>query len=211
MTKFGCGKGSKNWHSFHFWWVCKLEPPFCGVIWKYLTKACGKMHMLCVRHASPPANPLSTLLYLTLAQEEWPSGLHQQAMPCFLTWLPDRGGYGRMTGTLAGAGRRGRLGIYSPGSFPVRPPAPHHSLSFHPSLPLSLWVQGTDYSAASWLWIPLQIHWSINKPSLDYLSLFVSSASGRDANWHTFRSCNFILEIYLRKQSEKYKNIWRYL
>lgn len=62
-----------------------------------------------------------------------------------------------------------------------------------------------------WLWIPLQIHWSINKPSLDYLSLFVSSASGWDANWHTFRSCNFILEIYLRKQSEKYKNIRRYL
>lgn len=34
-----------------------------------------------------------------------------------------------MTGTPAEDGKRGRLGIYSLGSFPVAPPIPHHSLS----------------------------------------------------------------------------------
>lgn len=82
------------------------------------------------------------------------------------------------------------VGYYSPGPFPVKPNASHHSLSLQvPFIFPSLCHFGCRASAILQLLaldsfmvthplsIPLQIHCSINKPSLDYLSSIVSSAS----------------------------------
>lgn len=145
MTKYSCGKGPKHWHSFHLWWICKLERPFWRLIGKYWTKACGKIPILCVRHAPPPPDPLSILLY--------PMNYINRPCPCFLTRLLNRG-RGRRNDRAPGRRwkEKGWV-IYFPGFTPAGSLllsgllALHHTLSippgcFHPSLPLSLRVYG---------------------------------------------------------------------
>lgn len=67
------------------------EPPFWRPLWKPLTTACAKIHILCVRHAPHPRPGLHPALPCpALHQEADPENSANGPSPCFLTGPPDR-------------------------------------------------------------------------------------------------------------------------
>lgn len=80
---------------------------FLEADWKYLTKACGKIPILCARQAPSPPDPLSTLLHPVLCPGRWtPRVTATGHVPASQPDSSEEAGEETMTGFLAEDGRR---------------------------------------------------------------------------------------------------------